>query len=86
MDSAQGTSDRIMQLINGYWATGLLGTAAGFTVFTHLEDGTDSAGEPAVRAGISPRGAQALLDGPVSIGLVELAAGTATPWRGAPRR
>ncbi|MET9730842.1 class I SAM-dependent methyltransferase [Streptomyces sp. NPDC006458] len=71
MNGVQPTSDRIMQLINGYWATGILGTAAEYSVFTHLADGAGTAGELAVRAGISPRGAQAMLDGLVSIGLVE---------------
>lgn len=61
-----------MQLINGYWATGVLGAAASHSLFTHLEAGPADAGQLAARAGISQRGAQALLDGLVSIGLVEL--------------
>ncbi|WP_406421818.1 methyltransferase dimerization domain-containing protein [Streptomyces sp. NBC_00842] len=69
------TSDRIMRLINGYWATGVLGTAATYSVFTHLEDGAASAEQLAERAGISLRGAQALLDGLVGMGLVEVADG-----------
>lgn len=75
MTSTQPTSDRIMRLITGYWATGILGTAASYSLFTHLEDGATSAAHLAERAGISERGAQALLDGLVSIGLVEQAGG-----------
>jgi len=66
------TPDRIMRLINGYWATGILGAAASHSLFTHLEAGADTADRLAARAGISERGAQTLLDGLVSLGLVEL--------------
>jgi len=65
-------SDRVMQLINGYWATGILGAAASHSLFTHLEAGANTADQLAARAGISVRGAQTLLDGLVSLGLVEL--------------
>lgn len=75
MTSSQPTSDRIMQLITGYWATGIVGAAATHSVFTHLEDGATTAGVLAERAAISHRGAQALLDGLVSVGLVELHGG-----------
>jgi predicted O-methyltransferase YrrM len=61
-----------MQLINGYWATGIVGAAAKHALFTHLEEGADTAGPLAERAGISERGTQTLLDGLVSLGLVEL--------------
>ncbi|GHF70481.1 putative O-methyltransferase YrrM [Amycolatopsis bartoniae] len=64
--------DRILRLINGYWTTGILGAAASHSLFTHLEAGADTAGELAARAGISERGAQTLLDGLVSVGLVEV--------------
>jgi ubiquinone/menaquinone biosynthesis C-methylase UbiE len=64
--------DRILRLINGYWTTGILGAAVSHALFTHLEAGADSAGELAARAGISERGAQTLLDGLVSVGLVEV--------------
>lgn len=69
------TSDRIMRMINGYWATGMLGTAATYAVFTHLEGGADTPSVLAGRAGIAPRGAQALLDGLVALGLVEVERG-----------
>jgi precorrin-6B methylase 2 len=65
------TSERIMMLANGYWATGILGAAASHQLFTHLESGVDTAEKLADRAGISERGAQTLLDGLVSLGLVE---------------
>jgi SAM-dependent methyltransferase len=72
MNSNQPTPDRIMQLATGYWATGILGAAASHSLFTHLEAGTDTADQLAAQAGISARGAQTLLDGLVSLGLVEL--------------
>jgi SAM-dependent methyltransferase len=75
MSSGQPTSDRVMQLITGYWATGIVGAAATHSVFTHLEAGATDAGDLAARAGISLRGAQALLDGLVSVGLVEVGDG-----------
>lgn len=61
-----------MRLITGYWATGIVGAAASHSLFTHLEAGAAGVDELAARAGISPRGAQALLDGLVSLSLVEL--------------
>jgi SAM-dependent methyltransferase len=72
MTSTGPAPDRILRLINGYWATGILGAAASHSLFTHLEAGACTAGELATRAGISERGAQTVLDGLVSIGLVEV--------------
>lgn len=72
MNGSQPTSERIMLLINGYWATGILGVAAKYSLFTHLEAGVETVAQLADRAGISERGAQALLDGLVSMGLVEV--------------
>lgn len=72
MNDTQPTPDRIMGLINGYWATGILGAAASHSLFTHLEAGADTASQLADRAGISERGAQTLLSGLVSLGIVEL--------------
>ncbi|MDX3382046.1 class I SAM-dependent methyltransferase [Streptomyces niveiscabiei] len=69
------TSDRVMRLINGYWATGTVGTAATYDLFTHLEDGAGTPEELAARAGIAVRGARALLDGLVALELVEVAGG-----------
>lgn len=72
MNSDQPTPDRIMQLIGGYWATGILGTAASHSLFTHLDSGAHTVGQVAARAEISERGAQALLDGLVGLGMVEV--------------
>lgn len=71
MTGDQPTPERILRLANGYWATGILGVAASHSLFTHLEAGVDTAEELAARAGISQRGAEALLDGLVGLGLVE---------------
>ncbi|WP_256090387.1 class I SAM-dependent methyltransferase [Actinacidiphila rubida] len=65
----------MLRLINGYWATGVLGAAASHRVFTHLAQGARDAAQVAGRAGISERGAQTLLDGLVSVGLVRVEAG-----------
>ncbi|BBA98100.1 putative methyltransferase [Actinacidiphila reveromycinica] len=72
MTDHQPTPDGVLRLINGYWATGVVGAAAAHSLFTHLEDGAGTAAELADRAGIALRGAQTLLDGLVSVGLVEL--------------
>src|SRR5262245_52379715 len=72
MTNNQPTPDRIMRLINGYWATGVLAAASTHSIFTHLENGAGTAAELATRAEISERGAQTLLDGLISVGLVEL--------------
>jgi SAM-dependent methyltransferase len=72
VNSNQPRPDRILQIANGYWATGILGAAASHSLFTHLEAGADTADQLATRAGISERGAQTLLDGLVSLGLVEV--------------
>jgi len=72
MTANQPTPDRILQLANGYWATGILGAAASHSLFTHLDGGADTADRLATQAGISERGAQTLLDGLVGLGLVEL--------------
>ncbi|MFI6350267.1 methyltransferase [Streptomyces sp. NPDC050560] len=72
MTGNEPAPDGILRLINGYWATGVVGTAAAHSLFTHLEQGAGDAAELAARAGIAERGAQTLLDGLVSVGLVEL--------------
>jgi 2-polyprenyl-3-methyl-5-hydroxy-6-metoxy-1,4-benzoquinol methylase len=75
MTAGVPTPDRVMRLINGYWATGVLAAACTHRVFTHLAAGAGDAAELAAAAGISERGAQTLLDGLVSIGLVDLEGG-----------
>lgn len=72
MTDNQPAPDGVLQLINGYWATGVLGAAAAHSLFTHLEGGAGTATELAARAKISPRGAQTLLDALTGIGLIEL--------------
>ncbi|MGW7081803.1 methyltransferase [Streptomyces sp. NPDC054866] len=75
MTDNQPAPDGVLRLINGYWATGVLGAAAAHSLFTHLENGAETAEDLATRAGIAERGAQTLLDGLVSLGLVALHAG-----------
>ena len=67
--------DRVMQIITGGWASAILGSAAKHGVFNALEGGGDEAARVATKAGISPRGAQATLDGLVGLGLVTLSQG-----------
>lgn len=67
--------DRILRLANGYWATGILGVAANHALFTHIEHGARTAQQLADAVGISLRGVQALLDGLVGLGLVEVREG-----------
>ncbi|QKW10543.1 methyltransferase domain-containing protein [Streptomyces sp. NA04227] len=75
MKASSPSPDGVMRLINGYWATGILGVAAHNRVFTHLEEGCATAAEVAGRAEISERGAQTLLDALVSTGLVDVCEG-----------
>jgi SAM-dependent methyltransferase len=72
MSVAEPKPERIMQLATGGWAAGILGTAVSHRLFTHLAAGDDTAEKLAKRAGISQRGAQALLDGLLGLDLVEL--------------
>lgn len=69
------TPDRVMQLSTGAWAASILGAAARHGVFTALEGDPDSADGVAKKAGISARGAQALLDGLTGLGLLTLSNG-----------
>ncbi|MEU5255483.1 class I SAM-dependent methyltransferase [Streptomyces longwoodensis] len=75
MTTNQPAPDGVMRLINGYWNTGIIAAAATHRLFTHLEEGAGTAAEIASRAQVSERGAQALLDGLVSIDLVTLDGG-----------
>src|SRR5713226_6583025 len=69
------TPDKVMQLITGTWAASILGAAARHGLFTVLEGNPDSTDGVAKKASISPRGAQALLDGLTGLGLVTLSSG-----------
>jgi ubiquinone/menaquinone biosynthesis C-methylase UbiE len=66
------TPDKVMQLVTGAWAASILGAAARHGLFTALEENPDTAAGLAKRAGISPRGAQALLDGLTGLGMLTL--------------
>lgn len=66
------TPDRVMQLITGAWAASIVGAAARHGIFTALEAAPDDAKGIAKRVSISPRGAQALLDGLTGLGLLTL--------------
>ena len=66
------TPDKIMQLVTGAWAASILGAAARHGLFTALEDHPDTAAGVAKKAGVSPRGAQALLDGLTGLGILTL--------------
>ena len=72
---AKPTPDKVMQLITGGWAAAILGSAAKHGIFNALEGGGDDAEGVAKKAGISARGAQAVLDGLTGLGLVTLSKG-----------
>jgi SAM-dependent methyltransferase len=67
--------DKIMQLVSGGWAAGILGASAVHGVFNHLEQGATTA-DIVKKTGISARGAQALLDGLLGLELVTLEKGS----------
>jgi hypothetical protein len=69
------TPDKVMQLVTGAWAASILGAAARHGLFTALEGSPDTADGVAKKAGISLRGAQALLDGLTGLGLLTLSNG-----------
>ena len=64
------TPERVMQFITGGWAAAIVGSAARHGIFNALEGGGAHAEGVAEKAGISVRGAQALLDGLTGLGLV----------------
>ena len=67
--------ENILRISTGHWAAQILSSAVHFDIFTHLEAGPADAGDLARRANISSRGAQALLDGALGLGLVSLSRG-----------
>jgi len=71
MTEHQPSPEKIMQLVSGVWGTGILGAAAVHGIFNHLES-ESTAAEVARKAAISPRGAQALLDGLLGLQLITL--------------
>lgn len=72
MTDTRPTPDRIQQVATGAWATGILGSAVTHRLFTHLDAGEEPATRLAKQAGVSERGVQAVLDGLLGLGLVEL--------------
>jgi hypothetical protein len=70
------TPDKVMQLVTGGWACSILGAAARHGIFTALEGKPETTDHVAEKTGISPRGAQALLDGLTGLGLLTLSGGT----------
>jgi ubiquinone/menaquinone biosynthesis C-methylase UbiE len=72
MGGSQPSPERIMQIATGAWAAGILGAGVIHSVFAHLESGADTNESVMKNAGLSARGTQALLDGLVGLGLVEL--------------
>lgn len=61
--------DGLVEVITGTWRCAILGAAVTHRVFDHLEQADSVAGVARV-TGISTRGAQALLDGLLALGLV----------------
>ena len=74
-EAAVVTPDKVLQLITGGWASAILGSAARHGVFDALEANGGTAESVASTTGISTRGAQALLDGLMGVGLLTLANG-----------
>src|SRR5207244_5143276 len=73
--TGEPTPDKVMQLITGGWATAILGAAAKHGIFNALEDGAYDAESVAKKAGISVRGAHAMLDGLTGVSLLTLSDG-----------
>jgi SAM-dependent methyltransferase len=61
--------ESILRIATGTWATAILGAAVDRDVFTLIEGGENTRDAVARAAGITPRGAQAVLDGLVALGL-----------------
>jgi hypothetical protein len=66
------TQERIMQLGTGHWAAAVMAASSVHKVFTHIANGAHDADAIAARAGISRRGAAALVDGLLGLGIVEI--------------
>ena len=75
MSSNEISPEKVLQLTGGAQATAVLGTAVAHEVFTRLEAAPLTPEQLATAAKISPRGARALLDGLVGLGLVTVADG-----------
>ncbi|HEX3343691.1 MAG TPA: methyltransferase [Polyangiaceae bacterium] len=75
MTTSPVTPEKIMQLTGGVQAVALLGVAVDHELFTRLERAPMTPDELAAAASIAPRGARALLDGLLGLGLLTLAGG-----------
>jgi SAM-dependent methyltransferase len=65
----------ILDIATGTWRTAVLAAAVEHGVFTHIEAGRNTAAALADAASLSARGAQALLDGLVGLGLLTVGDG-----------
>lgn len=81
MTDEHPTLERILQTASGGWAAAILAAAAENSVFTHVDAGADTVEALAKKAGLSSRGAGALLDGLVGLGFLTLSGGC---YRNAP--
>jgi ubiquinone/menaquinone biosynthesis C-methylase UbiE len=75
MDQNVPSPEKIMQVATGTWVCGILSAAVVHSIFNHLEGEGASVAALQEKTGISARGAQALLDGLVGVGLVQLVNG-----------
>ncbi|HEV2292416.1 MAG TPA: methyltransferase [Tepidisphaeraceae bacterium] len=79
MSELPPSPEKILQhTLQGHAAAAALGAAATHSLFTHIDRGAATAAEIAGAAAISLRGAQALLDAVVALGLVHVADGRYT--------
>jgi ubiquinone/menaquinone biosynthesis C-methylase UbiE len=69
------TPEKVMQIITGGWATAILGSGVRHGLFNALEGSPSTTEELAKKTEISPRGAQAVLDGLTGLGLLTLSGG-----------
>lgn len=67
--------ERILGYAAGAWMCGIVSTAVKLELFEHIEAGAHSPDDLARRASISPRGARAMLQALVGLGLVKCAGG-----------
>ena len=75
MSEERPTLERIMQVASGGWALAILAAGVHNSIFTHVEAGADTLETLANKAGMAARGAGALVDGLVGLGLLTLSGG-----------
>jgi ubiquinone/menaquinone biosynthesis C-methylase UbiE len=75
MNTPKVSPEKIQQLTTGGWSCAALGTAVQHKFFTRIAEGARTPDEIARATGTSPRGARALLDGLVGLGLVTVSGG-----------